>query len=148
MLLIVDANVLIDYAKTDPAILALSARHIGPIHVPAEILAEVKQLDRQACESFGLTVIEEPLEILEEASQKGGALSFQDHICLSLAKLNGWVCVSNDKPLHNACNREGVKVLWGLRLMIELTKRGALPADQAKATALDIHTINPKHITL
>lgn len=86
MLLIVDANVLIDYARTDPVILALTARHIGPVHIPAVILDEVAQLDVQACERLGLTLIEEPLEILEQASRKGGALSFQDHVCLSLAK--------------------------------------------------------------
>lgn len=147
MLLIVDANVLIDYAKTEAAILALCVRHLGPIHVPSVVLDEVEQLDTEACRRLGLTVIHESLEILDEASQKGGALSFQDHVCLALAKANGWVCVSNDKPLHRACEREGVRALWGLRLMIELVAHGALHADQAKAIALDIHTLNPKHIT-
>lgn len=147
MLLIVDANVLIDYAKTEAGILALCVRHLGPIHVPSVVLDEVEQLDAAGCRRLGLTLIDEPLEILDEASQKSGALSFQDHVCLALAKANGWVCVSNDKPLHRACEREGVRTLWGLRLMIELAACGALGAEQAKAIALDIHTLNPKHIT-
>lgn len=147
MLLIIDANVLIDYAKTEVNILALCARHIGPIHMPSVVLDEVEQLDAQTCESLGLTIVEEPLDILLEASEKSGALSFQDHVCLSLAKLNGWVCVSNDKPLHRACEREGVTALWGLRLIIELTALGGLTADEANSIALRIHTANPKHIT-
>ncbi len=43
--LVVDANVLIDYAKTDPSVLTLYARHLGRIYVPSVILGEVEQLD-------------------------------------------------------------------------------------------------------
>ena len=42
MLLIVDANVLIDYLKTDSSILALAARHLGVIRVASVILDEVE----------------------------------------------------------------------------------------------------------
>lgn len=147
MLLIVDANVLIDYTNTDLTILALAARHIGPIHVPRVVLDEVEALDVSTCESLGLVVVDEPLAVLLAASTAGGALSFQDHVCLSLAKSNAWVCVTNDKPLHRACEREGVTSLWGLRLMIELVARGALDAGQAYAIAADIHESNPRHIT-
>ena len=59
MELVADANVLIDYAKTDPSVLALYIRHIGPIFVPMVILDEVDQLDARDCERLGLTIIEE-----------------------------------------------------------------------------------------
>ena len=42
---IADANVLIDYAKTSPAILGLVAQHVGPVYVAADVLEEVEQLD-------------------------------------------------------------------------------------------------------
>ncbi|MES9905122.1 MAG: type II toxin-antitoxin system VapC family toxin [Sedimenticola sp.] len=114
MLLIVDANVLIDYANTDPSVLTLVSRHIGQIHVPSVVLEEVNQLNEEDCESLGLTIQEEPLEILTAAAEKRGALSFEDYVCLLLAKENDWVCVSNDRPLHRACESEEVTVMWGL----------------------------------
>lgn len=42
---IADANVLIDYAKTTPGILALVAKHVGPVYVAADVLEEVEQLN-------------------------------------------------------------------------------------------------------
>ncbi|MCK5801053.1 MAG: hypothetical protein KAI47_27890 [Deltaproteobacteria bacterium] len=45
MLLIVDANVLIDYLKVDESILALSCSAIGTVHVPRDVVDEVQQAD-------------------------------------------------------------------------------------------------------
>ena len=42
---IADANVLIDYANTAPAILGQVSKHIGPVYVAADVLEEVDQLD-------------------------------------------------------------------------------------------------------
>jgi rRNA-processing protein FCF1 len=147
MLLIVDANVLIDYLKTNTSILALAARHLGVIRVASVILDEVEQLGLEDCEDLGLTVVNEPLEILQAAADSAGALSFQDHVRLALAKSNGWICRTNDKPLRRACERDGVQVMWGLRLMIELVHHDALEVSQAHAVAKEIHAINPRHIT-
>lgn len=148
MLLIVDANVLIDYANSDLSVLTLVTHHIGPIYVPSVVLDEVEQLTEGDCESLGLTVLEEPVEILLAAGEKRGALSFEDHVCLLLAKGNNWICVSNDKPLHRACGEEEVTIMWGLRLMIELVGRDLLDKGVALDTANAIHISNPKHVTL
>lgn len=147
MLLIVDANVLIDYAHTDLSVLRLVVNHLGPVHVPSVVLDEVDQLSLENCENLGLTVVEEPIDILLAAGEKRGALSFEDHVCLLLAKENEWVCVSNDKPLHRACGEEHIAVMWGLRLMIELVARELLGKDVAMKIAQAIHVTNPKHIT-
>jgi len=148
MELVADANVLIDYAKTDPTILALYTRHLGPIYVPNVILDEVDQLDISDCESLGLTVVEEPLQILLAASEKRGPLSFEDRVCLMLAQANQWVCVTNEKPLHRACKQEKMASIWGLRLMIELARAEQLKSDSAIEVAQAIHRINPRYITL
>ena len=147
MLLIIDANVLIDYANTDLSVLKLVANHLGPIHIPSVVLDEVDQLSEEDCESIGLIVLEEPVEILLAAGEKRGALSFEDHVCLLLAKENNWVCVSNDKPLHRACREEEVSVMWGFRLMIELVGMECLGKDTAMEIAQAIQISNPKHIT-
>ncbi len=147
MRLIVDANVLIDYARTDPSILALCANHLGPVYIPSVILDEVDQLDETDCESLGLSVVEEPLEILTAAAAKRGPLSFEDRICLLLARENKWTCVTNEKPLHRACEQEGVEHIWGLRLMIELVRAEQLTEDGAMEVAQAIHQVNPRYIT-
>ena len=148
MELVADANVLIDYAKTDPSILTMHVRHFGPIFVPSVILDEVDQLDVAECESLGLTIVEEPLEILLAATEHRGPLSFEDQVCLLLARANQWTCVTNEKPLHRACKREKVASIWGLRLMIELVHAEQLAKDSAIEVAQAIHRINPRYISL
>lgn len=102
MLLVVDANVLIDYAEADESVLALVVRHIGPVFVPRDVLDEVDQFDEDTCTRLGLQIAEGSLEQLLEAGAGGGGLSFQDWMCLILARDNGWVCVTNDGRLRSA----------------------------------------------
>ena len=147
MLLIVDANVLIDYINSDIGVLALVSQHIGSVHVPSVILDEVDGLTDEDCENLGFTVLEESVEILMAAGETRGALSFEDHVCLLLANEYEWTCVSNDKSLHRACEGEGVSVIWGLRLMIELVESGYLDKGAALEVASTIHLTNPRHIT-
>ncbi|MGF1643240.1 MAG: PIN domain-containing protein [Thiotrichales bacterium] len=147
MLLIIDANVLIDYLKSDPAILAFAARHLGQIYIPRAVLEEVEQLTETYCQQFGLTLVDESLEILIAAAELRGSLSFADRVCLLLARERGWTCVTNDKPLHKACRADGIGVIWGLRLMLELTRANQLEPAAAIEVATAIHRLNPRHIT-
>ena len=147
MELVADANVLIDYAKTDPSILALYARQIGPIYVPSVILEEIDQLYLADCERLGLNVVEEPVEILLTAAEVRGPLSFEDRVCMLLTAKNHWTCVTNEKPLHRACELEGIAHIWGLRIMIELVGAKQLPVDAAIDVSQAIHNINPRYIT-
>jgi hypothetical protein len=110
MLLLVDANVLIDFALTDRTVLAVVVRHVGVAHVPRDVLAEVEQLDEAACAELGLVVVDGTLEQLTEAGAGTGRLSFEDRVCLILARDNGWTCVSNDGRLRRECEAAGVAV--------------------------------------
>ena len=144
---IADANVLIDYAKTSPEILGLVADHVGPVYVAAAVLDEVEQLDEAQCLAIGLTVVDGTLAQLTEASQRGGPLSFEDKLCLVLARDHGWACLSNDGPLRDACVAQGVSVVWGLEIMLQLVEAGHLGVDKAIAVADAIHAVNPLYIT-
>jgi len=95
---IADANVLIDYAKASLEILGLVATHIGPVYVAAAVLDEVEQLDEAQCQTTGLTIVDGTFAQLTEAAQRGGPLSFEDKLCLVLARDHGWACLSNDGP--------------------------------------------------
>jgi hypothetical protein len=78
---IADANVLIDYISTDPDVLSLAAKHLGPIHVETAVLQEVEQLSADYCKKVGLTPVQANLQQLSEASVRSGTLSFQDNLC-------------------------------------------------------------------
>ncbi len=113
MLLLVDANVLIDYAKTGPTVFTLVARHLGPVHVPRDVLGEVDQLDEDACDRLGLVLVEGTLEQILEAGAGAGGLSFPDWMCLILARDQGWTCVTNDGRLRRACAEASVGLCGG-----------------------------------
>jgi rRNA-processing protein FCF1 len=145
--LLLDANVLIDYRKTKPSILALVSRHVGKIQIPSTILDEVEDIDLEACERLDLNVVEPELVQLLAAAEKRGSLSQQDHLCLILAREHGWICVTNDGALRTACRKEGVAVRWGLELILDLVQGGHLAANDALDVAKAIHATNPFHIS-
>jgi hypothetical protein len=124
--LILDANVLIDYCAADRTILTLISSHVGQVHVPVELLEEVKALDEGECERLGLRVFEPELELLMTAGKRRPGLSYYDHLCLIA---------------------ENVPVLWGLEPMIDLVGSGNLTVAEAKKIAHTIQTENPLYIT-
>lgn len=142
-LFILDACVLIDYLDADASVIGEMARHLGRVHVAATVLAEVKELDETRAGELGLVVVEPPLELLAEAAGQRGGLSFQDHVCLLLAKREGWVCVTSDGALRKACVDDGMAVLWGLEPMALLVAGGHMTADVAVEMAERISGVNP-----
>lgn len=134
--LIVDANVLIDYLETDISILSLVSRHLGPVCVATPVLREVLGLDASECEDLGIAIIEPTLEeALQARSRERGGPSFQDRICLAIARHRGFICATNDKGLRRACGAAGVEVQWGLELAMRLVQGGHLPSEDARAIA-------------
>ncbi|RME21207.1 MAG: hypothetical protein D6798_18700 [Deltaproteobacteria bacterium] len=80
-------------------------------------------------------MVDGTLEQILEAGAERGSLSFADRMCLILARDESWTCVSNDGPLRRACEADGVGVLWGLQLMLELVHAGGMEPDAAIAVA-------------
>ena len=145
-ILLMDANVLIDYQKSNLSILGLVDKHVGEVHILTTILREVDGLDVVDCERLGLKVFEPELTQLKLATTKRGQLSFRDRLCLIVASAGGFVCVTNDKSLRRACEKEGVVNLWGLEMMTILVQQGAIQPSDAIHIAEKIHTSNPLHI--
>jgi rRNA-processing protein FCF1 len=145
--LLMDANVLIDYQKSDISILGLVSHHVGEVHVLTPILDEVDGLDAADCERLGLKAIEPDLAHVIGASARKGRLSFRDRLCLVVASDRGFVCVTNDKALRKACDEIGVPTLWGLEIMTALVRGRAMVAADAINTAERIHLSNPLHVS-
>lgn len=142
-ILIVDACVLIDYCDADPSVLRVISRAVGEIRVASPVLDEVDGLDESAATALGLVVVEPSFAMFAAAAVKRGSLSVRDHVCLLLAKEEGWTCVSNDKALRNACKREDISVLWGLEMMGLAVEARALPPSAAAEIAQRIGEVNP-----
>lgn len=146
--MIIDANVLIDYLRAEEQVLALAGRHLGVVHVVRDVVEEVDDLDDDRCAKLGLKIIEPTTEhLLAAGSHPRTALSFEDRLCLLLAKESGFVCVSNDRALRSACVAETVGVMWGLQLMLRLVDAAAMTEAEAVLAAEAIHAANPAHIT-
>lgn len=145
--LIADANILIDYLEADSSILALLARHTGPVYVATAVLERVEQLTPGDCVRLGLIVAEPTLEQLLEAGDGRPGLAFDDIICLAMARDNGWCCVTNDRALRKACGAASVEVRWGLEVMLGLVEKSALSVEDACATAKQVRASNPRFIS-
>lgn len=145
--LILDANVLIDYARSNLSILTLVSRHIGQVIIPAPILEEVTDLSERRCRESGLQVVIPSLELIIEAAESRGRLSEGDHLCLLMAREAGHACVTNDVRLRKECVQQGVQQLWGLELMVALNRFGKLSTAAAEQVAKQIHESNPRFIT-
>ena len=143
-LLIVDANVLIDFCKTDKTVLRLIATHVGTVHIAEPVLAEVKQLDRTTAESLDLHIVQADFATLTRAANAAARspLRFQDWLCLFLADQEAWTCVTNDKRLRVECEARGVPILWGLQLVLSLVEREAFSKKDAIQLAQAIHAVN------
>ena len=146
--MIMDACVLIDYINGEPDLFKLVSSHIGPIFVVPPILEEVDSIESiEELEDLGLLPIEPEIEDVFTAEEMDGQTSFQDNICFLTAKRQSFICVSNDTNLRRQCTNADVPILWGLELILDLTKAGGILKKEASRIARDIQKSNPRHIT-
>jgi rRNA-processing protein FCF1 len=107
--IITDANILIDFSKTNKEILRLLFEELEKVAVPFLVLQEVNELNRQEAESLGITVIDSDMEMIENAFGVTNGLSYQDNLCLLTASRENYICVTNDKRLKRECQKKGVR---------------------------------------
>ncbi|ACV64573.1 hypothetical protein Dtox_3878 [Desulfofarcimen acetoxidans DSM 771] len=121
--------------------------YVGQIYLATPVLYEINEIDEGDCVELGIILVEPELWQVMIAAEKKGPLSFQDNLCLILAKEHGWACVTNDKPLRQKCEIEGVPIIWGIELICILVQSGGLPVEHARDIIVEIQKINPKYIT-
>ena len=142
--LVFDANVLIDYLRIEPKVLALARGLFGKVLVPVPVCEEVDLLTDALCQELGLEqVLPSTAQLLEAAtSANRSPLSFTDCLCHLVAREDGCICVTNDKRLRRLCEKDRVPLLWGLELMLELFGAGRLSLAEAESIAWRIHYDN------
>ena len=140
---ICDANILIDYAKSNKKILGLLTQHLYEIQVPLPVWEEVYDLSNSDAKSLGLNIIEPSLaQTYEAASMRGGGLSDEDNMCFIVARDEKVICATNEKPLRKKCIDNNIEVLWGLEMMRELYDKEKISFDVAEKTARKIASYN------
>lgn len=147
-MMIMDACALIDFIKVDRVILELVTKYVGTLHVVSPVVDEINEIKHEnELVELGVVIIEPEIEDAFAAVSQSGPASFQDKLCLLVAKRYGFTCVTNDKSLRRLCEKEGVPPLWGLQLLAELHRFDGISAGDALDIAKRIHETNPRHIT-
>ena len=144
---VIDANVLIDYCDSELQMLSSFSRHIGTIYIARSTFEKVRQLTVAAAKRHNLSIATPDAQTIIAASAKRGSLAYDDHETLLLAKLHGWICITNDKPLRRECDTEGVVCLWGLEPMKALVEQGIATVSKVLTVAKKIQSVNPGFIT-
>ena len=144
---LIDANVLIDYRQSDLTILKLFSQKVGRVYVARTILREVKGLSQAECEKHEFSIVSPSIEQVAQAGLASVSVSFDDYLCYLIAKGNGYILITNDKPLRRLCEADEVRLIWGLELMLLLHRNGYLSQTEAISVAESIHRSNSAHIS-
>ncbi len=144
IIVITDANILIDYVKADKELLNLLCSLFKSVKVPFDILNEVNELTLMQAQEFNIDVYYPEPETYYEASNELKRISFQDLVCFIDARKYGWAVITNDKSLKEYCNQKGIETFWGLQVMMFMVEEHLLTKRAALKTARRIVKNNPR----
>ena len=144
--LLVDADVFIDYRDSDLEVLKLIGQHVGRVAVLAPVLDAVHGVTRADCRSLSVSVVEVATSRLLRAGSVDTDVSFNDRLCFVTCREEGWTCVTNDPALRRLCERRGVRARVGLRLLVDVVAAGAVAPQRATAIAHRMQESNPLHV--
>ena len=149
VVLLADADVIVDYRDSDRQILELVGHHLGRMRV---LPSAHDVLDGQPAVAVperippGVEVVDvDPAQVLRAVEVQRN-LSFNERLCVVICRERGWTCVTNDGALRRFCERHGVETRFGLNLLMELVAAGAITRKRAEAVARRIHASNPWQI--
>jgi rRNA-processing protein FCF1 len=145
--IVIDAVALIDFLDSNPSVLRLISDHLGRLAAVYEVVCEVDGLDSATCGELGVEVVDANLCQGAIADDRPSGLSRADHLCLLVAKENGWTCLTNDRRLRRECARHGVPVMWTLEALVKLVRKGAVSPPEALSTGTGIHEVNAAYMT-
>lgn len=143
--LLLDADVLIDYAHADDGILQLVARHLAPVRVLSTTRNEVREFRDEDYSRLGITLLIPTADQEEAAAGISSPSSLNDTLCLVVCREHDWTLATNDRILRRICKEYGVRTRYGLELMLDLVAIGCLPRSRAESVAERFHSRSPEH---
>lgn len=142
-LYVIDSSVLIDYVQTRIQVLELITTHLGRVVILPSTLDEVDNFEKDDCHRLGMEILTPSLEEYAEAAlHREPGLSAEDFLCLIVSERLAATCLTNDVALHKACRRRGVRCMYGLRPMLNLTEIKVLSPREAWRIAQAISASN------
>lgn len=133
---------MLDYHGTaNLAVLRSYGMHVGRVCVTdLTPTNDARDLTLQDCTNHEIEIITTTEEQRTEAASMEGqsGLSVYDVLNLIVARDHGLTIVTNDRPLWKKARSTGVPFLRGLRLLIELAKRGIMRVDVAMSIGRQI----------
>ena len=142
-----DANVLIDFQKSDFSVLAEIRKHLGNIYLLKEVRAEVPGLTKKDCRLVDLKVISPPKLDKRFVVEPHPRLSREDKLNLYTAINFKFELATNDRKLRAECEKYNVNVIWGLELLLKLVERSKYSIDHARYIGERIGARNRRYIT-
>ena len=146
-ILLADADVLIDYRDSDLTVLKLVSQHIGPVRVLRQVLDEAPGITDRQCARLGIEIVQLETTLMLTANDLPRSLSVADRLCVVACQHHNWTLVTNDRALRRVCKDNGIRLRWGLGLMIDLVDARAMSGARAIRVAVAIQRANPTHIT-
>lgn len=146
-ILLADADVLIDYRDSDLTILKLVSKHIGAVRVLRQVLDEAPGISDRQCARLGIEIVQLETELMLDVNILPRALSIADRLCVVACDHHNWTLVTNDQAMRKVCKDRGIRLRWGLGLMVDLVHAGVLAEARALKVAAAIQRANPTHIT-
>lgn len=143
--LLLDADVLIDFAHADRTILRLVAENFGPARVLLTTVAEVHDLTPENYPRFGIEVVAPTPAQRTAAGAILSQASEMDLLCFVVCRDYGWTLATNDGILRKMCERHGVRLRYGLELILDLVARGKMSRSDAESVAERLHTRSPTY---
>lgn len=140
---LIDADVLLDFVKTNLFIIDLIGSCLGTVYVTSDtVVEEIGDTTEQNLQDHRIIIIEPELADAYKAASIKGKTSFRDRLCFYTAKRNNMICVTNDSNLRKLCIQEGVETVRSLRLVANLYKVGGISYREAITIANEIKNIN------
>ncbi len=141
-MIILDANVVIDFRDSDRTILRLFSREIEKLGITAGVLIKVNEFTKENCEDLGIEVLYlAPREL--SLITTSGSLASDDQECAVIAAGRGMRVCTNDKALRVECEGRKIGLLWGLELLLILVEKKKLNKGKALRVAESIKDSNP-----
>ena len=129
MILLADANVLLDFGWVEDGLKHLAA--LGPLEVLENVRDEIKEDDilrsLEALEVTFIPLADEWEQDLREA--KRGGLSLPDATCLVYARKAGRIVLTSERKLRERCQKEEIEVHGSLWIVTQLYEQGRCAPD-------------------
>ncbi len=140
---LLDACVLRDFLDVDADILGLLERFLGRAVVLTTTRDSVNGLTIEQCRILHLELEEPSDEDFGLAASRIPGLAFDDRLCIEVSHRRGYICVTNDKRARKELKSRGVRHLWGLEILLELVRAGAITKARARRIVLAMQKNSP-----